>query len=134
MEEIIDNEIDNRQYEYTFKTRVVLIWAGVFLLSILFEVLSWGGRSVMWLLSTGGLTAYAISGMIVLKGKNTLNTILFIGGIIWTIFLFWGMFFNDGYPYNNKGLNVYLSILGFFLIIYILARVIKKRKWIKNNI
>lgn len=107
MEEVIDQFNSDNKYQYKFKTRVVIIWTIVLLLAILFEVRSWGGRSILWLLSTGGFMAYSISGMITLKGKNILNTVLFTVGIIWTLYLFWGMLFNGGYPYNAKGVIVY---------------------------
>lgn len=132
MEEVIDQFNSDNKYQYKFKTRVVIIWTIVLLLAILFEVRSWGGRTLMWLLSTGGFMAYAISGMITLRGKNILNTVLFIAGIIWTLYLLWGMLFNEGYPYNSKGVIVYLCIVAVYLGAYELAKFIRKKNGYKN--
>ena len=114
MEEILDYNTPSDTYAYKFKTRTVLIWAAIFLIAILFEARSWVGKSALWMLTTGGITAYAISGMITLKGKHLLNSILFSGGVIWTIYICWGMLFNGGYPYNSTGVTFYFIILAVF--------------------
>jgi len=75
-----------------------------------------------------GITAYSFSGIFVLKGKNILNTILTVVGVVWIFYLLYGLFFNGGYPYNQKGVLLYIKIFAFFLFVYELIKYVKKRK------
>lgn len=128
MNEILD-EITPSQPNYnSFKSRVVFIWAGVLFFGLIFKLMHWPGSGVLILLSTGGLTAYAISGMISHKGKDQLNSVIFILACIWILILLWGAVFNGGYPYNFFGLMLFLSVTAVLVLVYEISKYVRKSK------
>lgn len=75
-----------------FDTKPVKVWGLVLLVSIIFKIVSWPGANILILISAAGLTAYAISGSIWLKGKHFFNNLLSVGGVIWLCVLFYGAY------------------------------------------
>lgn len=134
MEEILDDVSQLQQPTYnSFKSRVLFIWGGVLFIAFLFKVMHWPGQAVLMLLATGGLSAYAISGMLSHKGKDSLNLGIFVAAMLWTLFIFWGVFFNGGYPYNFRGLNLYIIIIAIYLAAYEIAKYVRKKNWEKKQ-
>lgn len=127
-EEILDQEFVDPKNQAFFKTRPVLIWGIVLILGLLFKVMHWPFASVLIIISPAGLQAYCINGFIKPNERNTLNTILSGAGMIWLITLIWGMLFNNGHPYNENGLKVYVVIFTVFFIIYYFIFRAKKNK------
>jgi len=84
------------------------------------------------ILSTAGLSAYSISGMIALRGANTLNTLLTVGAVMWISVLLYGVSFNEGYPYNLFGFFLFASIFALFIVIYEAIKYFKKRSFEKG--
>ncbi len=128
MEDIIDNPAEDQKSNYNFKPGTVLVWVGIIVFAGVFFFFNWPGQSIILLIGTGGLMAYSVSGMIALKGTVLLNTILFVAGLLFTLYLTWGALFNGGYPYNLIGLIVYFIIVALFLIIYELVRFFKRKR------
>ncbi len=130
MSDVLDDGLFEEKesgYEYKFKLRPILIWSGFILLGFMFKLLHWPGL-ILLVVSPAGLSAYAFSGLISLKGKSTINNILSGMGIIWLLVLVWGLIFNDGYPLNIFGVGVYVGTLLGYIILYELAKIIRKRR------
>lgn len=129
MEEgILDQEHIDPKNKALFKTRPVIIWGIVLILGILFRIMHWPFAQVLILIPTAGLQAYCINGFIKPKERNALNTALSLFGILWLMTLIGGMLFNNGYPYNEKGLKAYVVVfIIYFIIYYFIDRAKEKR-------
>jgi hypothetical protein len=127
-EDILDQEIVDQKNQTLFKTRPIIIWGIVLIIGLLFRVLHWPFASVLIIISPAGLQAYCINGFLKPKERNALNTILSGAGMIWLIALIGGMLFNDGHPYNENGLKVYVvTFTVFFILYYFIYRAREKK-------
>jgi hypothetical protein len=73
--------------------------------------------------SYGAMFGYNLSMYYKLKSKHIGNQIFCIGAIIWTVYLTIGSIFNDGRPFNVKGLLLYLGAL---IIAYLITLFLTK--------
>jgi hypothetical protein len=124
MSKSLDDHLLQNKEEYVFKIRPVILWGGFLLFGIFCKLMHWPS-SMFIILSSAGLTAYSISGLLTLKGRNLLNLTLSIAGIIWTILLAAAAFFNSTRLYNTNGFLLYVGLFCVFFLIY---ELLKRRK------
>jgi|GEM_PF-1441735 len=125
MENILDDDqvAQLGKHRYTFRTWPVLVWGGLLFLGLIFRFMHYPFSSQLIVLPSAGLTAYSISGLLTLKGKDVLNLVLSILGIAWFIIIILGILYNEGHPYNRRGLTAY-SIA--FLVVFISCAILKR--------
>lgn len=119
-ENILDKDLINNKHTKPFKIRPLIIWGIVLAVGILLRLMHWPGGAILILTSSAGAQAYSIVGYIKSKERNKLNIIFSILGFIWVFIIIGGIFFNDGYPFNEKGLGVYSIVFAMYFVIYYL--------------
>jgi hypothetical protein len=129
MSTILDEDLIPKEEQRTFRPLIVIIWGMFLALGAFLRLMHWPGSSILILASSAGLTAYAFSGFLTLKGKDIINLIYCILGAAWMIILVLCLFLNDGHPYNANGVALYGGILILWLIIYEL----QKRRKMRTN-
>lgn len=124
MDDILDdNLVFTKGYTYRFKLWPVLVYGGMVAIGILFRLMHWPFASILIVTCSAALTAYAINGLTTLKGKDTFNLVMSILGILWFVIMIMGMLLNDGHPYNEKGVFIYLIS---FLVVFVSCAVLKR--------
>lgn len=95
-----------------------MIWGFLLLVAKFFRISHWPGGLIMLVTFSAGLTAYAFSGFLRCKGKNWLNNLISITGLIWTAYIVIGTWYYNEILLNNRGALIYLSELVFFFLLY----------------
>ncbi len=127
MNDLLDSSLEDSK-QFRFKLWIPLIWLGVFSVGYLFKILHWPFSSMIRIIGFAGFAAYNFNAVFLLKAKHIVNNV-FIGlSVLWIILLFWGAFFNGGYPFNFEGLFYQAVALVLLGIIYLLINLIVYRK------
>lgn len=129
-EDILDQNPDIVESKVLFKTKVVIIWGIILAIGILFKSMHWVGGSILLVLSSAGLHAYSING--VMQERNNLNMILSILGVIWIFTMVQDLFTDNLNLFSKFGIGSYCVILVvYFIGYYIQSETLKNR--IKNT-
>lgn len=124
MNDLLDDNLTFKQaYTYQFKRWPVLVYGGIVAIGILFRLQHWPFASYLIITGSAALTAYSINGLTTLRGRDPLNLVLSILGIIWFVIMILGMLLNDGHPYNEKGVFVYAIV---FLVVFVSCAILKR--------
>lgn len=132
MEELLDEITPSPKSELRFHWWVLLIWFGVFAIGYAFRFMHWPGSAALRVTGAGGFMAYSLALFFLIKPKNSLLIFANSVSLFWIVLLFWGVFFNHGYPFNENGLiaqGITLAIL--FVIhygIFFLVKASRSRK------
>ena len=119
---------------YRFRVAPLIIWCSFIFVGIVFKVMHWPGSAILILFTTAGLTAWTVSDAYFLQGKNWTVNSMVIGGVLWVLFMLWGIFFNDGYPYNFDGLLMYFVVFSIYALIYFIIKSRKMKRVRRSNI
>lgn len=133
MEDILDDLGKQKKQVVNFRFSTIIYWAIPLAIGLLFKLLHWPFSSLLILLGSAAITAYAWVAFIFLRGKDSLNNAFAILGIIWLGILFWGISYNGGYPYNSKGLTFYFIAILVVSGIYAFYWLFKKRKQVTRG-
>ena len=124
MNDLLDEDLIEKQVEYRFWKWPVIVWLIILAIGLVCRLQHWPGRGVLINVSSASLWAYSISEWKALKGKNTLNNVACVLGILWLVFMVIGELFNNGHPYNKEGIIAFLILFVAFFIGY---ELVKKR-------
>lgn len=127
MEEIID-DIIKKKPSYQLKVYILIIWILFILLGIAFSLMNWPGKNILILFSTAGFSAYSFSGFLTYKGSHILNSICTVISLCWLLVMLFGIFFNNGIPFNRFGLILYIVILVAFTTFYEIIKFYRNHK------
>ena len=105
----------------------------ILIIGIFFKIMHWPFANVLIVFNSAGLTAWLFTDFYFLKGKNIIVNILSIVSILWILIIIWGMFFNDGYPYNFEGFMFFLIIFIVYSLVYFLIKSYKVRRILREN-
>lgn len=129
MDELLDENLTPQKSMLHFHWWVILIWVIIFAIGYVFRIMHWPWNSILRVLGAGGFMAYSFSFLLLLPQKNTSIMVLNSISLLWIVFLFWGNFFNGGYPLNGQGLIVQgIAFVLLFLIHFISLYFIKKSR------
>lgn len=135
MQDLLDEKPMTTQKVIQFRIWVILIWIVVFVIGYLFRIMHWPGNSLLRVIGAGGFMAYSLSFLILLPQRSSLIIVLNCLSLLWVIVLIWGMFFNDGYPFNEQGLIAQGIAFAFlFLVHFVSLYFIKKNRETKKGI
>lgn len=131
MHDILDAPEEKKQIKPNY--RPLFIWAFLIFTGIIFKIQHWPGNGLLILISTSGITAYALSKVLfIYKTENILFLVTTLLSLVWIGILFYGLFFKDGTPYNYRGITLYFSIFFLLFAVYSVINIFKLRK-LKNN-
>lgn len=118
MEELLDEITPRPKSKLRFHWWVLLIWFAVFAIGYAFRFMHWPGSSILRVTGAGGFMAYSLSLFLLIKPKNSLLIFANSVSLFWIVLLFWGVFFNHGYPLNKLGLAAQGIILFLLFVIH----------------
>jgi hypothetical protein len=130
---IIDDLLIETKNKYKFRITPIIIWIAFLFVGIAFKIMHWPFANVLIVFNSAGLTAWLFTDSYFLKGKNIIVNILSIVSILWILIIIWGMFFNDGYPYNFEGFILFLIIFIVYSLVYFLIKSYKVRRILREN-
>jgi len=113
---------DNKEKVYRFRYWPIVTWSLLILIGVFFRLMFWPGASIFIIAGSAGLSAWVVTDAIFLPGKNVLIYMLCILCGCWFLLLIWGNLYNGGYPYNWRGVAVFLIVFTFYTIIYALLK------------
>ncbi len=136
MEELLD-EINTREKKtLLFRTEIIIIWFLIFVIGYLFQVMHWPFTGLLKTIGAGGFMAYSFSLWVLTKQRTTLLRICNMLSLIWIVIIFWGFFFNNGYPFNAAGLGLQVIVFGILLIlnfsILLIIKMVRKKSKINR--
>ena len=133
-EDILDDHFNKGKDKSPLTNRPIIIWVIVLGIGLLFRFMRWPGSAVLIILSTAGLQAFSLNGLIKPDKRNSINTVFSILGFMWLITLIGGILFNNGHPYNIAGLEMYFIVfIPYFVIYYLIITWRTKRKKAKTQ-
>lgn len=103
MEEILDQSTVYKTKTLRFRFEIIAVWLLIFAIGYFFKIMHWPFSGILRIIGFGGFMAYAVSLLILVKQKTTPLIICNIISFLWVVILLWGVFFNDGYPFNAGG-------------------------------
>ncbi|PHR43319.1 MAG: hypothetical protein COA32_16465 [Fluviicola sp.] len=122
-ENILDQDLNDKKQDVKFKTTPVIIWGAITIFAILLRTIEFPGGVALLVISSAILYAHCLVGFVMSKLRNTLNITLSIIGTLWFLTIIGGVFFNNGNPYNERGLFIFIGIsLVYFTIYYFVLR------------
>ena len=135
MQDLLDEKPMTTQKVIQFRIWVILIWIAVFVIGYLFRIMHWPGNSLLRVIGAGGFMAYSLSFLILVSQRSSLIIVLNCLSLLWIIVLLWGMFFNDGYPFNEQGLIAQgIAFTFLFLVHFVILYFMKKNREAKKTI
>ena len=116
--DILDDNLIKQTYKRAFINRPLIIWFSLLGLGLLFKLLGWPLSGFLILIPSAAISAYSINGFFRHKERNITNSAFSLLALLWVIVIISGILFNNGYPYNLKGLTLYLSIFVILSALY----------------
>ena len=109
--EVLDNQNTQKKSEI-YKVWFNYIWFPILVFAIICEAMNWPGQAAIFMLASSTITGYNLAGLRSRYTRNNLNKTLSILGLLYFLYLLWGMVFNYGFPLNYKGVILQLVIIG----------------------
>ena len=125
-EDILDQDLNDKKQVVKFKTTPVIICGAITIFAILLRATELPGGVSLLVISSAILYAHCLVGSVMRRLRNTLNITLSVIGTLWFLTIIGGVFFNNGNPYNERGLVIFIGISFVYFIIYYL--VLKRRE------
>lgn len=135
MDDILDRKEGEQieKFSYKFRVTALFLLCGLVVIGQIFKILHWPGGAVITVFSAATLTGYNFYSILHLKGKSFLNLTFSALGLLITIYVIWGAFFNNGQPFNTFGILVFSAIIGLEFIILHIAHIIRKRMFVSRD-
>ena len=121
MNDLLDEQPISAKDTIHFRLWVILIWAAIFAIGYLFRMMHWPFSSTLRIIGAGGFMAYSLSFLILAKPKTAPIIVSGCLSILWILIVFWGVFFNEGYPFNAPGAGIQGLTFGFLFILHLVS-------------
>lgn len=108
MNNALDDFLIDKRQPFKFSFLAAGLWTAGILTGVLFKIMHLPFAAALVLISSGGLSAYAFASLIAIKGKNVFSLSLSLGALGWVLYISWGALANDGYPYSEMGVLVFV--------------------------
>lgn len=133
MTELLDEMTPQPKKQLHFSWPVILIWILLFFIGYFLRVMHWPFGNLIKITGAGGFMAYSLSILILVKPRSLVVRICNLISLAWIIFLFWGLFFNNGYPLNFYGLNLQIIVFVILAVLHLaILFIVKKTRQPKN--
>lgn len=124
--ELLDHSGSSKEPNDPRVVTIIIPLLSLVFVGAIFKLMHWPGYSLFILVPTGALLAYMVV-QVIFGRKSTLNLILLLANLLLLTYFLWGVFFNDGHPFNEKGLLIYGGVFVIVLLALLFNQWLKRR-------
>lgn len=124
----LDSDIHVDNVEPVMKMRVYLIWTGVLIVAIALNIFRYPGFSILSLVGSAGLYAYALNNVLKAQERNIYGIICSVFGTIWTTYIILDTLISETNLYSLAGLTVYAVVFTIYFLAYFIWIYFRSKK------
>lgn len=127
MDELLDNITPKSMKLLRFVWWVALLWGILFAIGYVFRLMHWPLGNILKIVSAGGFMAYSLSFLVLSKPLSIAVKICSGISALWVGYIFWGEYFNNGYPLNLSGIMAQGVVFAILFVLHFGILLLVKR-------